>query len=73
MEQMSSSSGPSEKIINETDTLTRKGVAYWSKQSAALEKLRSEVLYPYFNMVEELRVTTQRAIDVNEIVERSFS
>ncbi|CUF97334.1 Hypothetical protein, putative [Bodo saltans] len=51
----------------------RKGVAYWSKQLAAIEKLRSEILYPYFSVVEELRVTTQRAVDINEIVKRSFS
>jgi hypothetical protein len=50
-----------------------KGLAYWAKQQASLEKLRSEILYPYFSTVEELRVTTLRAVDVGEIVKESFA
>lgn len=63
----------SERTPAEDATATKKGLAYWSKQLAALEKLRSEVLYPYFNTVEELRITSQRAVDVNEVVRRSLS
>lgn len=61
-----------QKITTTTPPST-KSAAYWTSRQHALNLLRREVLFPYFTLVEELRITTQRAVDADEIVRHSFT
>lgn len=55
-----------------TEQALVKNTSYWNNRREALTILREKILIPYFDTVEQLRVVTTRAIEVQEVVKHSY-